>query len=120
MIDTLLAQGRIDIINNQIEQGIPTYLYLVKGNRQKSAVYRAHLMYVARYRPKEKVLIPIYYSKKKLLQYMNAWMKIDKIEQVDMSTLNSLKAINSVIPISETLARSSSGYFLVRENKTTY
>jgi len=114
------AQGRIVILNKQIEQGIPTYLYLVKGNRQKSTAYRAALIRVTKDLPKEKILIPIYYSKKKLLQYMHAWMKIGEIELVDTSNLNKLKAIDSVAPISETLIRSSSGHFLVHESKTTY
>ena len=65
-----LSQGRIEIINKQIEQRIPTFLYLVKGNRRKSTAYRAQLIAFSRDKPKEKKLIPQYYGEKKLLQYM--------------------------------------------------
>ncbi len=115
-----LSQGRIEIINKQIEQRIPTFLYLVKGNRKKSTAYRAQLIAVSRDKPKEKKLIPQYYGEKKLLQYMQAWMKISHIEPIDMSEMDSLKAISSVFPIAETLTRSSSGYFLVRESKSIF
>jgi len=44
-------------------------------------------------------------------------MKTSRIEPIDMFAMDSLKAINSVFPISDTLQRSSSGYFLVKESK---
>ena len=115
-----LSQNRIDMLVKQIEQGIPTYLYLVKGNRRKSTAYQAKLLAVSRDKLKDKKLIPTYYGEKKLLQYMQVWMKISQIEPIDMSEMDSLKAINSVFPISETLSRSSSGYFLVHESKSIF
>jgi len=115
-----LSQNRIDMLAKQIEQGIPTYLYLVKGNRRKSTAYQAKLIALSKDKPKEKKLFPAYYGEKKLLQYMQAWMKISQIEPIDMSEMDSLKAINSVFPISETLQRSSSGYFLVHESKSIF
>lgn len=114
------SQNRIDMLAKQIEQGIPTYLYLVKGNRKKSTAYRAKLLSVSKDKPKEKNLIPTYYGKVKLLQFMKAWMKIGQIEQIELSEMDSLKAINSVFPISETLQRSQSGYFLVHESKSIF
>lgn len=114
------SQNRIDMLAKQIKQGIPTYLYLVKGNRKKSTAYRAKLVAVSRDKPKEKKLIPAYYGEKKLLQYMQVWMKISRIDPIEMSQMESLKAINSVFPISETLQRSSSGYFLVHESKSIF
>ena len=115
-----LAQGRIDMLNQQVEKNIPTWLYLVKGNRRKSTAYRALLMSVSREAPKDAALIPAYYTEKDLLQYMKVWMKIGPIEPIDMSEMNNLRALNSVFPIGETLARSSSGYFLVLESKSIF
>jgi hypothetical protein len=51
---------------------------------------------------------------------MKAWMKIGPIDAIEMSAMSKLKTINSINPISETLVRSSSGYFLVRESKSIY
>jgi hypothetical protein len=116
-----LSQSRIEWLNKQIEQKIPTFLYLVKGNRRKSTPYKAQILVLSKDFPKkEKALVPQYYAKKKLLKFMNAWVKVGHIEQVEMSDLKSLKAINSIFPIEETLVRSSSGYFLVHESKSIF
>ena len=42
-----LSQNRVEMLAKQIEQGIPTYLYLVKGNRKKSTAYQAKLLAVS-------------------------------------------------------------------------
>lgn len=115
-----LSQGRVDLLNQQIAKKTPTFLYLVKGNRRKSTAYRADLLAVTREKPGEAALIPSYYAEKNLLQYMKAWMKIGRIESIEMSEMDRLKALNSVFPISETLVRSSSGYFLVRESNSLF
>jgi hypothetical protein len=116
-----LSQSRIEMLNKQTEKKIPTVLYLVKGNRRKSTPYKAEILVVSRDFPKkEKALIPPYYAEKKLLKFMNAWVKIGHIEQVKMSDLKNLKTINSIFPIEETLMRSSSGYFLVHESKSIF
>ena len=116
-----LSQSRIEWLNKQIEQKIPTFLYLVKGNRRKSTPYKTDVLAVSRNFPKnEKALVPAYYSEKKLLKFMNAWVKVGRIEQVEISDLKNLKTINSIFPIEETLVRSSSGYFLVHESKSIF
>jgi hypothetical protein len=113
-----LSQSRVDLLNKQIETNTSTFLYLVKGNRKKSTAYRAKLQEVSKEKPGETDLIPTYYAEKDLLQYMKAWAKIGEIEPIDLSEMKALKALNSVFPISETLARSSSGYFLVKESRS--
>lgn len=116
-----LSLARIEMLNKQVEQKTPTFLYLVKGNRRKSTPYKAQIMTVSRDFPKkEKALIPSYYAEKKLLKFMNAWVKVEHIEQVEMADLKNLKTINSIFPIEETLVRSSSGYFLVHESKSIF
>ena len=116
-----LSLSRIEWLNNQIIQKVPTFLYLVKGNRRKSTPYKAKILAVTRDFPKqERALIPTYYAEKKLLKYMNAWFKVGHIEQVEMSDLKNLKTINSIFPLEETLMRSSSGYFLVHESKSIF
>ena len=116
-----LSQSRIEWLNKQIEQKLPTFLYLVKGNRRKSTPYKAEILSVSRDFPKkEKTLIPPYYTEKKLVKFMNAWVKVGHIEQVEMVDLKNLKTINSIFPIEETLVRSSSGYFLVHESKSIF
>jgi hypothetical protein len=115
-----LSQGRVDMLNQQVEKGISTFLYLVKGNRRKSTASRASLFQVAKEMPNEPSLMPEYYTEKGLIQFMKAWMKIGWIEAIAMSEMDKLKATNSIFPIAETLVRSSSGYFLVQESKSIF
>ena len=115
-----LSVMRVNWLNKQIEQNIPTFLYLVKGNRKKSTAYRAKLLFVSRDFPKDKSLIPVYYKEKKLTGFMKVWMRIGEIEPIEMSEMSSLKAISSINPIAETLSKSSSGYFLVHESNSIF
>jgi len=115
-----ISASRMEMLNQQIAKGTPTWLYLVKGNRKKSTAYRAALQQISREMPTDAALIPAYYAEKDLLQFMKVWLKIGQIESIEMSEMDKLKAMNSVYPISETLVRSSSGYFLVKESKSTF
>lgn len=115
-----LSQSRVALLSKQIEHSIPTFLFLVKGNRRKSTAFRSNLLLVSREFPKERNLIPPYYEEKMLIEFMKVWMKIGKIDTIEISDMRSLKAINSIFPIAETLIRSSSGYFLVHESKSIY
>ena len=120
-IGTTLSSTRIDALNEQVKKGIPTFIYLVKGNRKKSTAYRAKLLFASKELPKgEAKKIPSYYSGNNLRQYMKAWIKTGEISEVDMSSMKNLKAINSIYPIQETLVRSSSGYFLVHESNDIF
>ncbi|QRN82043.1 hypothetical protein JR338_06200 [Chloroflexota bacterium] len=112
-----ISQIRIDKLTQQIAENIPTYLYLVKGNRKKSTAYQAPLLSISRELPTDQALIPPYYTEKDILQFMKVFMKIGKITKIEMKDLNKLQAVSSVYPMSDTLARSSSGYFLVHEKK---
>lgn len=116
-----LSLSRIELLNKQIAQKAPTFVYLVKGNRKKSTPYKAQIFEVTRDFPKkEKDLIPSYYAEKKLLKFMSVWIKIGHIEKIDMEDLKNYKTINSIFPLEETLSRSSSGYFLVHESKSIF
>jgi hypothetical protein len=116
-----ISQNRIDMLNAQIAKSIPTYAYLVKGNRKKSTFYRAKLLGISKELNKdEKKFIPPYYSEAKLQKYITTWMRISEIEPIEASTISRLKAMNSVFQLEETLVRSSSGYFLVYESKNLY
>ncbi|MCL4270999.1 MAG: hypothetical protein KJZ72_15700 [Anaerolineales bacterium] len=116
-----LSLSRIELLNKQIAQKIPTFVYLVKGNRKKSTPYKAQIFTVTRDFPKtEKDLIPSYYAEKKLLKFMTVWIKVGHIEKIEMDDLKNYKTINSIFPLQESLSRSSSGYFLVHESKSIF
>jgi len=110
-----ISQLKVDKLNQQIEKRIPTFLYLVKGNRKKSTAYRAPLLHVQKELPSEQNLIPSYYSEKNILQFMKVFMRIGEIKKIEIADLTSLRTISSLYPLTETLAKSSSGHFYVRE-----
>ena len=83
-----IAQKRVDMLNEQVAKNIPTYLYLVKGNRKKSTAYRADLLSISREEPEDKAFYPAYYAEKEIIQYMKAWMKVGKIEASLVAFLN--------------------------------
>ena len=117
-LGSTFSVSRIELLNKQIQESIPTFLYLVQGNWKKPSVYRAEILAVARELPtKERKLVPAYYSKLGLLEYMRAWIKIGRIVFVERSVLNDFCAMTSALPFQETLVRSSSGYFLVYDAK---
>ena len=111
-----VSQKHIDVLNEQIEKGVPTYLYLVKGNRRKSTFYKAELIYASKSLPdEEKDLVPTYYQELDIPRFVKFWAKIGTITPADPADLRQLKVASSVFPISETLAKSSSGHFIICE-----
>lgn len=110
-----ISPKRVDLINKQVESGVETYLYLVKGNRKKSTAYQAKIISVRRSSPEQSHLIPEYYSKKSIFRYMKVFIRIGIINKIDLSEMEGLRAASSIFPITETIERSSSGYFLVHK-----
>lgn len=111
-----IAQRHIDRINMQCQNKIPSFLFLVKGNRRKSTFYRTRIERLSSSPPKnDKELIPKYYSDLKILKRMKFWAKLSDIKPIDESEIQNIQVIGSVLEIGETLVRSSSGHFLVRE-----
>ena len=117
-IGQTISQNRIDLLNDQINRGITTFVYLVKGNRKKSTFYQAIVLSIAKDVPKDETnAIPNYYEENDLIQYMKTWIKVSEITSIEPSSISNLKTIGSVFPLQETLVRSSSGYFFVHETK---
>jgi hypothetical protein len=113
-----VSQDSIDILNIQVQQGIPTFVYLVKGNRSKSTAYRGRLVVASKtLLVTEKHLVPGYYAELNIHQYVKFWVKLSEIIPIDMVELQKMQVSSSVLPIQETLFKSSSGHFLVREAK---
>jgi hypothetical protein len=111
-----VSQNHIDRLNNQVEKRVPTFIFLVKGNRRKSIAYRASLIFASKTLiEKEKHLVPEYYSGLEIPKYVKFWAKLSEIKPIEFSDLQKMRVGSSVIPIGETLAKSSSGHFILRE-----
>ena len=115
-LGTPIAQRHIETINQQVEDKLPSYLFLVKGNRRKSTFYRATIQTLSAILPKnEKDMIPKYYFDLKIVKHMKFWAKLSDIKPIDEIEIQNIQVIGSVLEIGETLVRSSSGHFVVRE-----
>jgi hypothetical protein len=113
-LGTPISQNAIESFISQIEKGIPTYLYLVKGNRKRSTFYKAKILTLSGDFPKkEKDNIPYYYFEKKIAKQMKSWVKIIDIQPLEAEEIKSLRVKSSVLDIEETLFRSSAGLFYV-------
>jgi len=115
-IGTPISKQKISIMNLQIENSIPTKMFLVKGNKYKSTFYEANLTYLTTSYPKEeKHFIPEYYFEYDLTPRMKFWAKLSEIVLVKNIEIEGYKVIGSVLSIFESTFRSSSGHFYIQE-----
>lgn len=116
-----VSQHYIDLLNKQVEDGIPTFVYLVKGNRRKSTAFRGRLISAAKSLPEDEThLAPSYYFDLDFTKYMNFWAKLSEIIPITFDDLSKMRVASSVLPIRETLIKSSTGHFFLVEDKTIY
>jgi len=111
-----VSQNHAEVFNQQVQSEISTYVYLVKGNRRKSTAYRGRLVMASKtLLDGEAHLVPSYYAELDISKYVKFWVKLSEIVPIELSELKTMRAISSVYPISETLVKSSSGHFIIRE-----
>jgi hypothetical protein len=116
-----VSDTSISSLNQQIEDNIPTYVYLVKGNRKKPSSFRAELIIASKELPKnEFLLVPSYYKNLNILEFIHFWVKIKEIIPQQFADLEKMRVVSSVFPLPETLVRSSCGHFLIRENNLLF
>lgn len=116
-----ISQNAIDKLNKQVEEGIPTFIYLVKGNRRKPNAYISNLVLASKTIPEEeKDLIPPYYKELEILRFIKFWVKVTNLHEIDLKDLTKMGVASSVYPLLETLVKSSSGHFYIKEKKTIY
>lgn len=110
-----ILENKSDLLNFQVKNHVPTYIFLVKGRRNKYEIYQAKLILSSRILPEnEKNLVPDYYSIFELYRHIRFWVKVNEIQKVDFSILDNYQVIKSVYPIKESLVKSSSGHFYIR------
>jgi len=116
-----VAQHQVDVMMQQIEDGIPAYVFLVKGNRRKSTAYRGKILSLSRIKPENQDMhIPQYYFDLDLIKYMRFWVKLTEIISIDLAELNKLHVASSVLPLPETLVKSSTGHFILKEDDLSF
>ncbi len=96
-------QSYIDLFNDQISAGFPTYAYFVVWNRSAAdqntpefTVYQQRLLRAQPALPDmEMDLIPAYYGRNNLLQEMKLWLKFTGISRDEVIDLKTMRVIGS-------------------------
>lgn len=114
-----ISQNAIDKLNQQVENNIPTFIYLVKGNRRKPSAFIADLIIASKSVPQQEGnLIPSYYQELGIIKFIKFCAKVKNLRQIEYKELNKMKVASSVYPLHETLRKSSSGHFYIKEKKS--
>jgi hypothetical protein len=66
----------VKALNHQVEQGIPTQVAIFNTKGNNKLAHGAELLYISGKTPREKELIPPFYTRSKLLSRMKAWIKL--------------------------------------------
>ena len=113
-----ISQSAIDTLNKQVKENIPTFIYLVKGNRRKPKAYKSNLVLASKTIPEEEMgFFPPYYKELEILRFIKFWAKVNNLYEIDLKDLHKMRVVSSVYPLAETLFKSSSGHFYVKEKK---
>jgi hypothetical protein len=113
-----IAQHAIDKLNKQVDDNIPTFIYLVKGNRRKPNAYISNLVLASKTVPEDEIsLVPPYYKELEILRFIKFWAKVTNLQEIDLKDLAKMRVASSVYPLLETLVKSSSGHFYIKEKK---
>ncbi|HEX5837416.1 MAG TPA: hypothetical protein VFY26_06270 [Anaerolineales bacterium] len=70
----------VETLNQQIQAGHPTYLFLIDPDPGNRVMYLTELQAVSLKAPPEKGLVPGFYREMKMLSRMKAWLKIGDLE----------------------------------------
>jgi hypothetical protein len=112
-----VSQFHLDKLSDQVKEGIPTFLFLVKGNRKKQTYYKCNFLSAQKTFPEDqKDSIPPYYFELGFIERMKCWIKINIIEEVSSAEMKNWHVTSSINALDESLFRSSSGHFIISKN----
>jgi len=109
-----LGHAKIRILNDQIEAGVPTFVFLVSRQFARYEWHRGTLLRVAGdVPPHERCLIPRYYVNCPGLKSARLWLKMSCLTPAPDAELNSLHVASSGSDIYTALHASIAGMFFV-------
>lgn len=111
-----LSLEKTEELGVQISRDIPSYIFLVKGNKYKLTFFKGKIKSFALSLPvSEMYLLPQYYSDFDIKKYVKFWVKINEIIPVQIEEFGKLKIKGSILSLRDTLLKSSSGHFYLYE-----
>ena len=114
-----LGLPHVERLNEQIKAEIKTYMFLVGKQGREYQWFRARLMEVSRSRPKsDRAPTPAYYKKIHSAGSARLWLRVSTLDAISGYEAKRLVVKSSAFPISDSLAKSMAGMFIVVESKT--
>jgi hypothetical protein len=111
-----LSERNIDRINRQCKAGIPSYLYFVQRAGGSYRLHQATLLRMTKTVPEDSAfVVPDYYRSSGILGVTSVWAHVLEIVNIESEELGKLRALSSIMPMTETLPRSKAAHFFVRE-----
>lgn len=110
------VMGRVPMmqINEQIEAGFSSRLYLIDNKRTRPIGHFGELLFISMKSPKEeRELIPLFYKEKKILSRMKVWMKVSFLQGFYLDELPELQKANKSYEQAVSFATGCSEYFMM-------
>ena len=121
--DRALTPGLVETLNEQIQAGNPTYLFIIGPEGSNTPSYRAAMQRVSLKSPPEKELIPGFYKELKMLSRIKTWFKVGDLDGFRLDEMPGLEQANATYTKAEKLASllgvtSMPGYFELRQESS--
>lgn len=114
-----LADANIRQINQQVQEGVPTFLYLIQrvqlpNKRRGYEVYKARVVTMESEAPAvDDPLVPSYYDERELRGVISLWTKVSSLHHVSPEVLARLRVRRSHGRLGEVLKVSVAAMFIV-------
>lgn len=110
---TGVANRWITLLESQIALGHDSWLYLTCRNGLKYNFHKARILQIHKSDESPKRGLPSYYTDKKILKQMSCFFRIEPLEPCARSEILKIRLASSGSPITEVLAASMAGLFIV-------
>ena len=109
-----LAERKIKLLNSQIHNNVPTYLFLVQ-RKESGYVWTQGILekVTTELARNDRTLIPSYYNRHNIDKQSVIWFKVSKLFTASKSDIQKCHVVSSNKPISETLNTSMAAMFMV-------
>ena len=109
-----LAQHKLDLLNEQIQDGTRTFIFLVQKRGRDYSWTKASLSEARRaIQASGRSLVPAYYRELGIAKSVSTWFKVTALKKATRNEVRNLHVVSSGRQISETLASSMAAIFMV-------
>lgn len=113
-----LGKEKIALVSWQIDEGIPSYLFLVQKVGTEYEVHRARIIEMARSLPAgQEKWMPKYYVKNNIAPRVALWTSVSGLKRFPTKGLSEWHITSSHKPVPSTLKSSMAALFLISKGK---